>query len=106
MAKSKPKIQPELYQHTPDEIRVRRAMGEMPGGANQVIASRAGKVGFDSDRRSRPITADVIADYLEVLVGFYSTVMTDAQTQHQELVALQHDVACVRRLFGTNGGDE
>ena len=87
------------YQHTPEEVRIRKAIGSMPGGGNTCISMHADRIGYDL-HTPRPITLDTIGPYLEALVEFYASYMKDAEVRKEELRDRKADIAAVRRVLG------
>lgn len=87
------------YEHTPDERRIRRAMGDMPSLCDAVRQADR-RVGFRPGIVPVPIEIGDVAAYLEALAGALQAELRDHEAQRRELAALRSDLAAVRRVLG------
>jgi hypothetical protein len=89
----------DVYNHTPDECAILRALGLCPAGDEATRAAHRA-VGFDAADDAVPITHAAIAVYLNALRRWLNSTLIDAQQVRTELAELHADLAAVRRVFG------
>lgn len=89
-----------MHAHTDDEVRVRVAISNMPGGGSRSELHRAGSdVGFVGARMA-PVTAASVATYLETLSDIRREELDDLMATRKKLAAVESDLAAVARVFG------